>query len=445
MKRFGRWFSPGMRVKRWLVLILLGFCFIGFGFFIVYGLDFQRFADEIQVILYRITGTRFGPSLGGLLLIAGLGLIIYAVRRLTKSVTAIMLPDSAQHLADLFYQKRQLKRGPKLVVIGGGSGLSVLIRGLKQYTSNLTAIVTMADDGGSSGRLREELGTLPPGDIRNCILAMANAEPSLQRLFEYRFSEGSLAGHNFGNLFLAAMTAVNDGNFEKAVQETSKVLAVGGQVYPSTLEDVTLVAETQDGQLIRGESAIGHAHAKIRTVRLEPAHPKSLPEVIKAIHEADAVILGPGSLYTSIIPNLLVLGISEAITASAALTIYVCNVMAQPGETDYHRASDYVKTIMQFLDRNVLDYAIVNTGTVIEKWVQSYSKEGGAPVEADLGTISKLGVKVIQNDYLKYQNYVRHDEVKLAEDIIELVISERYSLEQRRDLAERLQKESVSG
>ena len=441
MSRWWRWFLPGMKIKRWLILLLAGAVLLGIGVYFLFGRDIQFLNMYMQEMLFKLTGSRWGQFLGILLFILGGILTTVGFNRLLVAMKRTLLPDATPHLADLFYQKRKQRRGPKLVVIGGGSGLSVLLRGLKLYTGNLTAVVTVADDGGSSGMLREEMGALPPGDIRNCILAMANTEPSLQRLFNYRFEEGRLKGHNFGNLFLTAMTAVNDGNFEKAIQETSKVLSVVGEVFPSTLERVTLIAETCLGEMIVGESNIGHAHAPICQVRLEPPTSQPMPEVLKAIAEADAIVLGPGSLYTSIIPNLLVNGVAEAIAKSPAISLYVVNVMCQPGETDHLTASQHVAILNEYLSKGSLDYAFVNSGDVAVEWLERYSQSGGEAVENDSARIQKMGVKVIENNYVKYQNYVRHDEELLAKDIIELILAEKLTLQQRRDLVDSLQKE----
>lgn len=441
MNRWLRWFLPGMKVKRWLALLLVGAVCTGIGFYILFSIDIQMFNLYLQDLVYHMTGARWGQYLGALFLLAGLSMLILGLNRIFVAMKLTLLPDATPHLADLFYQKRQQRRGPKVVVIGGGSGLSVLLRGLKRYTGNLTAVVTVSDDGGSSGILREEMGAIPPGDIRNCILAMANAEPSLQRLFNYRFQEGRMAGHNFGNLFLTAMTSVNDGNFEKAIQETSKVLSVVGEVYPATLQSVTLTAETCEGELILGESNIGHSHSKICDLRLEPPDVQPMTEVLRAIAEADAVIMGPGSLYTSILPNLLVRGIAETVAKSPAISIYVVNVMCQPGETENFTASDHVRIVNDYLGKGVLDYAFVNSGLVAPDWRDKYSQSGGNPVINDRVEIQKMGIKVFENDYVKYQEYVRHDENVLAKDLIELIISERMTLEQRRELTYTLQRE----
>ena len=274
--------------------------------------------------------------------------------------------DTTESIVNTIYTQRFLRRGPKIVAIGGGTGLSSLLRGLKEHTGNLTAIVTVADDGGSSGVLRRELGILPPGDVRNCITALADAEPLVTKLFQYRFSDGSgLAGHSFGNLFIVAMSGVT-GNFEDAIRQTSRVLAVRGEILPSTLANVTLCARTEDSRTIHGESRIGASIAengtndRIRHVYLLPENPPAHPEAVRAILEADMIILGPGSLYTSVLPNLLVQGIRRSVIASSATRLYVCNVATQHGETDGFSVADHVGVIEEHIGKGAINYVLAN-------------------------------------------------------------------------------------
>lgn len=437
-----RWLLPGMHFKRWLFLNIFGAFIFMVGFIMMVGIFiWGRIEYRILSYVYNWTGAWSGKLIGVSLMALGMVGVVIGVREMTKSITAVVLPEGEDSLVDLFYQKRYLNRGPKVVVIGGGSGLSVLLRGLKQYTTRLTAVVTMADDGGSSGRLRDELGVLPPGDVRNCLIAMADTEPLLKKLFQHRFtSGGGLQGHSFGNLFLAAMTEVV-GDFEQAIKESSKVLAVRGQVLPSTIDDVVLVAEFEDGAIMRGESQIGRSNRRVKRVRLDPAKPAPLKEVLTTISEADAIILGPGSLYTSILPNLLVKGVADTIRRSPATVVYVCNVMTQPGETTRYTASDHVKAIIDHVGPKLLDYAIINTGEVPEEFAERYREEGGQRVEPDLQVVRSLGVKVITDSFVSHEDYIRHDTNKLAKNIIHLVVRERYSLERRRALARHLKSE----
>lgn len=310
----------------------------------------------------------------------------------------------------------------KVVVIGGGTGLSTMLRGLKQYTSHITAIVTVGDDGGGSGKLREDLGMLPPGDIRNCILALADTEPLMEDLLQYRFTEGSLKGQCFGNLFLAAMAGISE-NFEDAVQKMSSVLAVKGKVLPVTLDDMKLVAELENGEIIEGESKIPSEvivrNTRIKKIAIKPIDAKPLEEAIKAINNADVIIMGPGSLYTSIIPNLLVKGIPEAICKSPAKKVYISNVMTQPGETDGFKVSNHLKVLMDYGVAENIDYVIANNGIIPPGIKEKYAKENAELVVLDYENISNLNVNVIEADLIKItKRYVKHNAEKLAELIM---------------------------
>lgn len=316
-------------------------------------------------------------------------------------------------------------KGPKVVVVGGGTGLGTILRGLKEISANLTAIVTVADDGGSSGRLRREFGILPPGDIRNCLVALADLEPLMEKLMQYRFGgESVFAGHNFGNLFLTAMTNVT-GDFEQAIKASGKVLAVRGQVLPATLEHVVLKARLADGRIIAGESSIPTAQVPVERVFLDPADSKPVPEALAAILDADVILLGPGSLYTSIIPNLLVKDIAEAIRASGALKVYVCNAMTQPGETDRYSASQHVQAIIRHGGPGLIDMAIVNTGPIPETILSRYKEEGAEPVEADLEIIKALGISPMGIDIVHKSSVIRHDAQKLAKLVEKLARTQK--------------------
>ena len=310
----------------------------------------------------------------------------------------------------------------KVVVIGGGTGLSTMLRGLKKYTSHITAIVTVGDDGGGSGKLREDLGMLPPGDIRNCILALADTEPLMEDLLQYRFTEGSLKGQCFGNLFLAAMAGISE-NFEDAVQKMSSVLAVKGKVLPVTLDDMKLVAELENGEIIEGESKIPSEvivrNTRIKKIAIKPIDAKPLEEAIKAINNADVIIMGPGSLYTSIIPNLLVKGISEAICKSDAKKVYISNVMTQPGETDGFKVSNHLKVLMDYGVAENIDYVIANNGIIPSDIKEKYARENAELVVLDYENINNLNVKIIEADLIKItKRYVKHNADKLAELIM---------------------------
>lgn len=309
---------------------------------------------------------------------------------------------------------------PKIVCIGGGTGLPNLLRGLKQYTCDITAIVTVADDGGSSGVIRGEMKIPPPGDIRNCLLALADTEPLMEKLFQYRFNSGCFKGHSFGNLFIAAMTEML-GDFELAIKESSKVLAVRGRVLPSTLTDVTLVAEYTDGNKVSGESRISNYNKEIVKVKLEPENAKPLQEALMAINEADAIILGPGSLYTSIIPNLLVKDITKTISESKAKKIYVVNIMTQPGETTGYTASKHVDAIIKHANKKVINYVVVNIGKIPEYLLYRYYDEGAAPVVCDGEKIKQMGYTVVKGNMINSNDYIRHSPKKLAKILIDII------------------------
>lgn len=312
---------------------------------------------------------------------------------------------------------KALANGPRVVGIGGGTGLSVLLRGLKKLTSNLTAVVTVTDDGGSSGRLREELGILPPGDIRNCLLALAEAEPLMHRLFQHRFHNGSgLAGHSFGNLFLAAMTEIT-GDLETAVRESSKVLAVRGRVLPATLDDVTLCAVLQGDRVVRGESQIPLAGRKIEKIFLDPPAPKALEEAVEAVLEADLVVLGPGSLFTSVIPNLLIPGLAGAVNRTGAPVVYVCNVMTQRGETDGMNAADHLAALGGYLKLRP-HAVVVNIGVPPKAVLARYALEGAAWVEPALLRLNNSGTRVITGDLLSRSDLAHHDPEVLAKLVL---------------------------
>lgn len=399
-----KWLYPGMKIKRWIFLFTLGILSVVFG--------------ALMPFLKRGIFVKVGAAI---VIVIGLSLLVSAIKNLVRSLIAVFLPQREEDLVDILYKKRFLEKGLKIVAVGGGTGLSVILHGLKNYTSNITAIVTVADDGGSSGRLRRDLDVLPPGDIRNCLVALADAEPLMSDLFQYRFSDGQeLKGHNFGNLFITALSKVT-GDFELAIKESSKVLAIRGRVIPSTLSKVTLVAQHEDGTQTQGEANIPEKKSPIKYVYLNPSDAKATPEAIEAIEEADGIILGPGSLYTSILPNLLIKQIQDALVRSDAAKIYVCNVMTQRGETDNYKASDHIKTIIAHTRPNIINYCIVNTAKVPREMSARYENEGAYPVESDVQNIKELGVKVVEGNIISAENYVRHKSDNLSKVIIELI------------------------
>ena len=316
---------------------------------------------------------------------------------------------------------------PKVVVIGGGTGLSILLKGLKKFTPNITAIVTVADDGGGSGVLREDLGMLPPGDIRACMLALANTEPKMEKLFQYRFDNGILKGQSFGNLFIAAMNGLY-GSFEEAIKESSNVLAITGKVYPMTLENVKIRAELHNGRVIEGESNISmesrKQKSKIKKICIEPEISHPLPDAITAIRDADFIVLGPGSLYTSVIPNLLVRDIADEICKSSAPKAYIVNVMTEPGETDNYKVIDHVEAILDHSKCKILDYVIANTEDIPATTLGKYLKDGSIPVKVekdDEETLARQNITLVANSLIDIEkDYIKHDNMKLSELIVHL-------------------------
>ena len=316
-------------------------------------------------------------------------------------------------------------KGPKIAAIGGGTGLSTMLRGLKRHTNNLTAIVTVADDGGGSGVLRQELGMLPPGDVRNCLEALANVEPLMGELLHYRFTEGSLKGQSFGNLFLAALNGISGGRFDQAVSRMSQVLAITGRVIPVTTSNVQLEAEFENGAKVLGESKIFYCKkredCRIHQVRLLPEHPPALEAALEAIREADMILLGPGSLYTSIIPNLLVDGVAQAIAGSSALKVYIANVMTQEGETEGYTNADHIRAIFQHSLPELFPLCLVNSSAIPPEVLERYAQEGAEPLRYDKAKCAELGVELVSRPVSMVRDgYVRHDPELLAAALLEL-------------------------
>ena len=399
-----KWFYPGMRVKRWVGLLAFAVALVA--------LSSARFFIE-KSFFYR--------ALYILVTLLGVFLGVLGLRNILSSFINVFLPGGNKELVDMIYRKRYLEKGPRIVTVGGGTGLSVLLQGLKEYTSNIAAVVTVADDGGSSGRIRQQFDILPPGDIRNCLVALADAPTLMQELFQFRFDSASeLSGHSFGNLFITVMTKLT-GDFEKAVKESSKVLAIRGQVIPSTLNKISLVAKYKDGSIQEGETAIPDKKRRIANIYLNPPDVQGTPDAIKAISEAQAIILGPGSLYTSVIPNLLIKEIREAILASSALKIYISNVMTQPGETDGYSAYEHIKAITEHSSPRIIDYCVINSRLISQELREKYQQDNSFPVSVDLDKIRHAGYRVIEGDLINALDYVRHDSGKLAKIVMDLI------------------------
>lgn len=420
-----KWLAPGIAVKRWLLISAGGVVLTSLGLAIWIELrPIFKAIRLIEDVLGTIATLLPNYISGPLVLLCGLLLIFWGQTRTLGSITGVLRSEGDEELIDVLLNHRRLHRGPKVVAIGGGTGLSTLLRGLKTYSANITAIVTVADDGGSSGRLRREIGVLPPGDIRNCLAALAAEEKLLTELFQYRFRAGDgLTGHSFGNLFLTAMSDIT-GDLEQAIAASSDVLAVQGQVLPATLSDVRLWADLADGRRIEGESNITKAEGSIIKIGCTPANPPALPRVLQAIQEADYIIIGPGSLYTSVIPNLLVPEIAAAIAARCkggdtqpVPCIYVCNIMTQPGETQGYTVSDHIRAIDAVCGQRLFSAVLVHKKPPSERSLMRYAQENSHPVFLDRETVSKLGRRVVLANVMdedEETGLVRHNPQRLA-------------------------------
>lgn len=419
-----KWLSPGLSIKRWLLISASGVFLATLGLAIWIKLTPIFYAIQlIEGVLTTIATVLPNYVSGPLVLLCGLLLILWGQSRTVSSITQVLRSDGDEELIDVLLNYRRLNRGPKIVAIGGGTGLSTLLRGLKTYSANITAIVTVADDGGSSGRLRREIGVLPPGDIRNCLAALASEEKLLTELFQYRFKAGDgLTGHSFGNLFLTALNEIT-GNLELAIAASSNVLAVRGQVLPATLSDMRLWAELSDGRRIEGESNITKAGGIIAKIGSTPSNPPALPRVLEAIQEADYIIIGPGSLYTSVIPNLLVPEIARAIAKRCKSKetppipcIYVCNIMTQPGETQGYSVADHIRAIDAACGQQLFSAVLVQKQSPSEQSLRRYAQENSHPVFLDREVVCQLKRRIILANVMEEdeQGLVRHNPQRLA-------------------------------
>jgi uncharacterized cofD-like protein len=417
--RLPRWLYPGMHLKRWLLLLFVGITVLGLGA-AIFLVDFYRRLPDDSFI-FVLTGAGIDrPLRAALVALAGILVTGIGVWGLMRSIVSPFVARG-DSVMEVLYTKRYLARGPRIVAIGGGTGLSTLLRGLKGYSANITAIVAVADDGGSSGRLRQQLGIVPPGDIRNCIAALADAEPLMTQLMQYRFPPGSgLDDHAFGNLFIAAMTAVT-GDFEEAVRESNRVLAVRGQVLPATSVPLNLGAVLASGRRLTGQVAISHAEEPIDHVTIEPSDVRASPEALERILEADLVVIGPGSLFSSVLPNLLISDIRDAVAAANGLRVYVCNVATQPGETGSFSAAQHLEALFNHVGDGLVDFALLNRNDGARRpqgWL-------GQPVRVDERKLEELNVGIIEEDLVDETNAHRHDSAKLAAALMRLQQEER--------------------
>ena len=415
LQQLEKWLLPGVLVKRWALVLIIGLIFL------FLGINFAIPATLTGHVLTAAQKVTLGPEHYTLrsivFLTLGVPITLFAAVKLYRAFISSMVrvsgPSASQWIGRM-YEEQRLSKGPRIVAIGGGTGLPVLLRGLKSHTSNITAVVTVADDGGSSGRLRRELGVIPPGDFRNCLVALADTESLMNEVMQYRFSDGEeLRDHAFGNLLLATLTKVT-GDFALALEEVTKLLRVRGRILPSTLTNVTLFARTVDGDLIQGEAEIPHAKAPIHMVSLEPPKAKAYPPAVQAIAEADMVLLGPGSLYTSVMPNLLVSGIADSVRSSKAIKVYICNVVMQPGETDGYSVEDHYRTIARLVGPGLVDYILVNDKPISVR-------QDGFPIRpVPLRGEDMPGVTIVRDTIVDPSFPTRHESARLAASLIQL-------------------------
>ncbi|MEM0952219.1 MAG: gluconeogenesis factor YvcK family protein [Cyanobacteria bacterium P01_H01_bin.74] len=420
ISKMANWLIPGLSFKRWLLLTFAGLTLLATGIALL--LNLQPVSQLIEAV--RALATIFPAHYSGPVFI-GLGCLLFyfGSQKTYRNVREALIRDGNNRsgLFEALYRQNKLLHGPRIVAIGGGTGLSTLLRGLKKHTSNITAVVTVGDDGGSSGRLREEHSIIPPGDIRNCVAALADEEQLITSLFQYRFKTGSgLEGHSFGNLFLTAMCQIT-GDMFSAIKESSKVLNISGRVLPSTLDNIKLSATMADGSVVIGESQIPEAKGRIQTLESIPKNPKTLPEVVEAIHSADIIILGPGSLYTSVMPNIIIQDIAKAISESKAPKLYIANIMTQPGETDGYSVGDHLQAILDHAPYpGILDGVIVNNA-LPEALLKRYIEYGHEQVKFDPERIKAMGIAIVEKLLVdeREQNVIRHNPTQLGKAVVE--------------------------
>jgi len=422
---FRKYTFPGL--KRWFFFTVFGLATIAFGIALVLKARPVTLISQFTWNMLSWVADAVPPTVSGIVAISiGAFILFFSFFQSNKRVLEVVAPGESSLIETLDRHHMQGK-GFKLVAIGGGTGLSNMLRGLKVYTGNITAVVTVADDGGSSGRLRQSMNMVPPGDIRNCIAALAHDDEVITQLFQYRFDDDApedLRKHSFGNLFLTALVELGgSNNMADAVKHACRILKARGQVLPISNEPMHLVAEMEDGSVVEGESHIPEAHGRIRHLSCKQA-PKILPDVLTAVAEADLIILGPGSLYTSIIPNLLVPELPKAIMQSKATKIYVCNMMTQPGETDGYSVADHIEAINRHIDKRpdeqLMDYVVVNNANPKKHQLERYEADHQYPVDIDYARLKKLGVQVYPTNLLQRGDLVRHNHRKLAKAVMQI-------------------------
>lgn len=418
MKGFFRWFKGSTRVKRWIFIIVAGIALTCFGFSKV--LTTTEISSVNQIIEIVI------PFVIGFILVV-LGLVFIQKRTLEILVEANQRNNDI-NINSLIFNKNVYEKGPKVVVIGGGSGLNTVLRGLKKYTNNITAIVTVSDYGEVATTSRRELDLKPIEDIKTSMISLSNHEEHMNALLNYTFKNGKLANLSFGDIYLSAMQNIY-GDFTNSIEKTSKVLRMVGKVLPVTLDDMEICAELKDGTVVKEKDKISETVyekiTKIERIYLTPSNCRPAPGVLEAIEEADAIIIGPGNLYTNVIPNLLIKGVAKAIKDSKAIRFYISNIMTEPGQTDDYSVSDHIAAITEHTRENIIDYCIGNSGEIVPEYVRKYNKEGSDVVDVDTAKIKELGVNVIKKDIVKIENgYIRHNTEEIAKTIMEFICND---------------------
>jgi uncharacterized cofD-like protein len=425
-----KWILPGTKIKRYILALTVGIILVLYSTAVIYFsvANYSKVTFIKKLFLVGLSkkipfGEIVVPIVGIIILFIAISLIVIGLKELIVSISSALVPDkSRKEIMNLVFEKRREDLKKKIVVIGGGTGTSTVLKGLKKHFVKISAIITVADSGGSSGKLRKEMGILPPGDLRNCLVALADDNSEVARLLDFRFSEKNscLNGHSMGNLLIAALTRMN-GDFGDAVIELSKMLSISGEVMPFTTEDITLCAEFEDGNIIEGESEITAYHGKIKRIYIKPDNAKPYIEALKRIESADVIAIGPGSLYTSVIPPILLPTINDTVRRSKGTKVYISNIMTEPGETDGFTAYDHAKAIIDILGNGTIDYVLVNSGT-ISKYVEEKYKDSGAEiVKPDVSMIETNGIKCVKDNFaIERGDTVRHNPEKLAKAILEI-------------------------
>ena len=410
---FIKWLRPGLRIKRWIAVIMLGMVFFFIAIVLIYNFSISIRGDDTGAMMMFWTVVSF--LLSGFCLITGF-------YRLIKSMWGLVDRRAARKgLANAAYERTVLAYGPKIVAIGGGTGLSCVLTGLRDHSNDITAVVSMADDGGSSGKLRQELGINPPGDIRKCLIALADEEPLMSELLEFRFADNELGGHNFGNLFLTALARIR-GDFGEAVREANRILSVRGKVLPSTLDKISLVATHEDGSKTTGQAVISKSQKRIKKLELRPDPEPLAADIASAIEGANLIVIGPGSLYTSILPNLLIRGMTDALAQSRAVKVFVANIMTYEGETRGFDLPDLLKALDEHSNgKRLYDVVLVNDGKHGETGMLTIKERNAHPVHYDLASFAGAPFKVVAGDVVNPAFPIRHDSKKLAHALMRIL------------------------